>query len=457
MNKNYKINNGVINFKYLGKNHSLKKFDLFSINEVSEEDKFGKLLFKNQKILEIINKNYNIKELLGEGTIGSAYLLENGNVLKITKDIKEVNLAKKLFNKNLKHYVEIYNIKFIEIETKKIYFIEMEYVIPLSNEEKIFYVITEGYYRYSKSPQRKYDKNILNFKDFFLDELRRQGFPELKNKFEKYKKLYLQYIDMKNELRNYSYCDTHEDNVGWKKDGKLCGFDFELNDENQDLPDVPILESLNEKIEKDDYDYEYEEQCKKVKKYFGVTKLLGSGCNGTAYLTADNKVIKITEDDSEVVLALKIQKKDQEHYVKIYDAWKLPRIETYNQEYLILMEKITTLTKLQKEFFQSANELTNYPKPIFNIEKFKDAEYVTKKLLDSRLSEQYLKFCKNPNYFKFILQLKILKVSLEKFGVHDIHEENLGWKENGNLCGFDFETYKTWLSPNKQKKLKTFK
>jgi hypothetical protein len=72
-----------------------------------------------------------INKVLGDDSIGVAYLTENNTVLKITPSISEYNISKKLLKTPNKHYPSIFKIKKLQ---NGWYGIHKEY-IPFINEK----------------------------------------------------------------------------------------------------------------------------------------------------------------------------------------------------------------------------------------------------------------------------------------------------------------------------------
>lgn len=87
---------------------------------------------------EILNKKLGklglaVTKLLGSGSWGDAFLLSNGNVLKITKDKTEAQSAAYLKGKNLKYVYHVFDV-FKFKNTSKIYFIVQERLSKLSKD-----------------------------------------------------------------------------------------------------------------------------------------------------------------------------------------------------------------------------------------------------------------------------------------------------------------------------------
>ena len=79
-----------------------------------------------------------IIKILGSGDFGTAFLLESGRVLKLTFDLNEIDIAKKLSNNRnwFKYVMNYYNVGELKDVPDYKYFLLMDYVNPLSELEK---------------------------------------------------------------------------------------------------------------------------------------------------------------------------------------------------------------------------------------------------------------------------------------------------------------------------------
>ena len=71
-----------------------------------------------------------------------------------------------------------------------------------------------------------------------------------------------------------------------------------------------------------------------------IVKFLGSGEHGNAYLTDDDKVIKITSDKSEFFESKKLMGKDPVHLPKIYDCYTVESKKLISPIWVILLEYV---------------------------------------------------------------------------------------------------------------------
>jgi hypothetical protein len=81
-----------------------------------------------------------------------------------------------------------------------------------------------------------------------------------------------------------------------------------------------------------------------------VTKEIGYGEAGVAYLTSQGKVIKHTSHKAEFYLAMKMEGKENKHVVDVYGT---KYIDDNNM--LILMEKLTISTEINALFAELAS------------------------------------------------------------------------------------------------------
>ena len=181
------------------------------------------------------------------------------------------------------------------------------------------------------------------------------------------------------------------------------------------------FELLKPKIE-DKYDIE-------------ITKTLGES-SGIAYLTSDNKVFKLTSSQPEITISLDLQDNPNQHFPEIFmvDIFKISGSDWYS----ILKEFIPKLpTKVEKDFKQI--EETIY-------EWFEDSIDDPNELLDYYLNElstssnlflDYLKDDKPELVYIYKQLIEITKVGMKNKITLDIHNENLGWRNN-QIVLFDY-------------------
>ena len=166
-----------------------------------------------------------------------------------------------------------------------------------------------------------------------------------------------------------------------------------------------------------------------------LVKTLGES-SGIAYLTSDNKVFKLTSSESEAKVSLDLQDNPNQHFPEIFmvDIFKISGSDWYS----ILKEFIPKLpTKVEKDFKQI--EETIY-------EWFEDSIDDPNELLDYYLNElstssnlflDYLKDDKPELVYIYKQLIEITKVGMKNKITLDIHNENLGWRNN-QIVLFDY-------------------
>jgi hypothetical protein len=206
---------------------------LFLMEEKIPDDVFLSMptSYKN-----IINKK------IGEGTFGTAFLMNNGKVLKITRDLKEVQQASLMKGKHYEHLCNIYDIFQLNSMTQKYYGIVMDYV-DVSNEEmnnEFEYLVSslrdiyfgktmaDGFsvFMGMDDEQRNYIYKFLqrtNLDNYLDDDFGgREIYPT-----NLYLDLFVQICEAIDELKTIekTTLDFHDENVGFDKNGVLKLFD----------------------------------------------------------------------------------------------------------------------------------------------------------------------------------------------------------------------------------------
>tara|TARA_R110000851_G_scaffold57296_1_gene133498 strand:- start:4890 stop:5471 length:582 start_codon:yes stop_codon:yes gene_type:complete len=183
---------------------------------------------------------------------------------------------------------------------------------------------------------------------------------------------------------------------------------------------------LNEYLEDD-----FRKHLPRIEDMFGVEviKTLGES-SGVAYLTSDNKVLKITSSDGEVKVSGKLMGNPSKYFPEIYKMEKL----TNNGWYVILKEFIPTINDNIKKIFK---ELDSYMSE-WAEHKYPD-ELTSHKLIDVR-DTGFMDFLneEEPHLVQIYTDLNnIQQIASEWVEILDIHEDNFGWKNN-HLVLFDY-------------------
>lgn len=166
-----------------------------------------------------------------------------------------------------------------------------------------------------------------------------------------------------------------------------------------------------------------------------IIKTLGES-SGIAYLTSDNKVFKLTSSQPEIKVSLDLEDNPNPYFPEIFmvDIFKIGGSNWYS----LLKEFIPKLpTKVENDFKQI--EKTIY-------EWFEDSPNDPTELLDYYLNElatsnnlflDYLKDDKPELVYIYKQLIEITKVGMKNNTTLDIHDENLGWRNN-QIVLFDY-------------------
>jgi len=181
---------------------------------------------------------------------------------------------------------------------------------------------------------------------------------------------------------------------------------------------------------------------RKIAKKIGAKKIAPAenGNYGYAFLTDDNRVIKITSDKSELVAANKIKGKRNKHIVDVYDSYKIKNKDIY----VLVVERVDRDDRFDdleydlNNFFLSPNGIDGEYGDYFTfLEELdrpgiidnRDINYIRKKITNSELNKDYL---------WFFNQMLELIAEIRTFGIttYDYGANNVGMKK-GNIALFD--------------------
>lgn len=198
-------------------------------------------------------------------------------------------------------------------------------------------------------------------------------------------------------------------------------------------------------------DMEFEKIAHKISEKLGekIIKFLGFGDFGEVFLLESGKVLKITKDKNEIIIAKKLTK-NKNLFKYILNYYNVGEIK--DNIYFILMDYVETLSKLEKaainyvykpllqfskSFYKSVYhpEFIDYVLDQFSIVKLKN-KYMTKiytNLEITQMKEFAIQII--PDIKKIAKELKLHRIEQ-----CDFHGGNLGWDENHNLVIFDITT-----------------
>ena len=161
-----------------------------------------------------------------------------------------------------------------------------------------------------------------------------------------------------------------------------------------------------------------------------IVKHLGESI-GIAYLTSDNKILKLTPSDAEISICKRLIKHPNNYFSKVYIMEKIDA-----DWVAILKEFVPKLpTKIRKQYLNLEAEVNEW------CEDTVDNELMSHKILDTKgtLFIDYLKDCE-PNLVKLysdLISIIDYAAPLVVNNIVDIHVDDFGWNGN-NLVLFDY-------------------
>jgi hypothetical protein len=96
-------------------------------------------------------------------------------------------------------------------------------------------------------------------------------------------------------------------------------------------------------------DHTTQHESSKFEKMFPGASPLGAGAFGMAFDIGNNKIAKITRDDTEVKNARKFKKNPNTNIIKIHDVF---RLSTNSINYVIIMDKVYPLDKNEEKIYE---------------------------------------------------------------------------------------------------------
>jgi hypothetical protein len=173
-----------------------------------------------------------------------------------------------------------------------------------------------------------------------------------------------------------------------------------------------------------------------------IVSFLGSGEHGNAYLTDDDKVVKVTTDLSEYSESRKLLNANPIHLPKIYDCYvveskKLKReLPNLRGMWVILLEKVNHDEIKQKELFYGLMEAfeEQFDEDFFGILSY----YHTNNISTSKMLDYLRNIDIEPEWEDYFTQLIEMIDELKKYNIKsvDYGPANFGFRGN-TLVYFD--------------------
>jgi tRNA nucleotidyltransferase (CCA-adding enzyme) len=402
---------------------------------------------------------------LGGGANGFAYKINDNLIMKLTSDVSEADAASKLLRRKPEYIATVYNLyKIIDTDTNQAFFVIMQENINDKPTNKFIKAETDiqtiapagltyvDILRKMKTSKRfNYDELVEVAKHILTDNPEAGVSPA--DRQIAYDFL-IGMLNIRKELLEFDIKSTdyiEMTNLGYK-DGVLKFFDTggyygvgepEIKDDNI----IQLPENLTEEQLEEDYSREKADNiAKRITTKLGLQdpKYIGHGSLGVAYDIGDDKVLKITKDNSEAYENLKLVGEKLKYIADVYRVFEVtPKNipEGEKKTYAIILEKL----KQDKPFLEKMYNRINY---VFgNIFKTNIKDAVLSYLngyrndddpIDKTQVNNYFK--KNPKDGEFFFGLVRIAEELQEHGIDSydfFNTDNLGYKQNGALGFFD--------------------
>jgi len=431
---------------------------------------------------EIANKlSLTQPKYIGGGANGFAYQINDNLVMKLTTDVSEADAASKLLRVRPQNIATIFNLyKVLDTATNKSIFVIMQENVnekPLEKFRKFDDDIEKiqpagmGYTDILSSIRipKRFDYNqMLEIAKHVLTDNPAANVSQT-DRQAAYEFL-VGILNIRKELLGYGIKSkdyVEKRNLGYK-DGVLKFFDtggyYGVDEPNIGDDDVIQLpENITEEQLEEDYPRDKADRiANRITTKLGIQepKYLGHGTIGVAYDIGDNKVLKITKDNSEAYENLKLVGKKLKYIADVYRVFEVTPENIPEGEwktYAIILEKLVP---------DEANFKRMYERLDYVFKNIFDTDY--KEALDSYLDgHQYnddaIDKSKVDNYFKknsqdgeFFFSILRIVEELREHGIdsYDFYNpENLGYKPSGVIGFFDVGFTDFFMQPHGAEKM----
>ena len=438
-------------------NEEIPAVDPFTLNDRSYGDELAR---------QVANKlNLTQPKYLGGGANGFAYQINDNLVMKLTTDVSEADAASKLMRVRPRNIATIFNL----------------YKVHDTNANKsVFVIMQENVNDKPLEKFRKYDDDIEKIQPAGMGYTDILSSIRIPKRFDYNQMLEIaKHILTDNPAANVSQTDrqaayeflvgiltirkelleygikskdyVEKRNLGYK-DGVLKFFDAggyhgvdEPNIGGDDVIQLP--ENVNEEQLEEDYPREKADRiANRIANKLGIQepKYLGHGSIGVAYDIGDNKVLKITKDNSEAYENLKLVGKKLKYIADTYRVFevtpeKIPEGE--KKTYAIILEKLVPDEANFKRMYDRLDYVfknifdTNYKEAL---DSYLDGYEYNDDAIDKNKVDNYFK--KNSQDGEFFFSILRIVEELRELGIdsYDFYNpENLGYKPSGVIGFFD--------------------
>jgi hypothetical protein len=424
-----------------------------------EQNTLNDRSYADELVRDVADKlNLTTPKYLGSGGFGFAYEIDDNVVLKITSDVSEADAASKLMRANPEHLSEIYNLyKIHDTENDKSFFVILQENIadkPIDRIRELQNIISEinpsdMHYedilvdirkpnRFDFDEWQEFAKQILtaNPNAGVSDADRQAAYEYL-----------MDILKIRQELIDYNIKSTDYitiNNLGYKN-GKLKFFDIGgyVSRDEPNIPDTEVIQIPESQQLEEKYNREVADKiASSVGTKLGLSpQFIGAGEFGVAYDIGDDKILKITRDQSEAHDNLRMIGKPLKYIAQPYRVFEIqPNKELQYPTYGIILEKLRT----DDEYFNRMyNRLDYVFDKIFGV-RFKDAAEAIhdEEELPNNVKREDVEnyFKKNPKDGEFFYSLLRIWDEVEKYGSQSLdffNPDNLGFKPSGLIGYFD--------------------
>lgn len=410
---------------------------------------------------------------LGGGANGFAYEINDNLVMKLTSDISEADAASKLMRGQPQYIAKIYNqYKIFDSDKNQTFFAIMQDNIkdkPLDKIRHNIEVINQiepqgmGYEDIMVTIKRpaRFDYNqMVELAKHILTDNPEAGFSQSDRQAAH--DFLIGLLNIRKELLDFGIKSTDYitiANLGYKN-GVLTFFDVggyhgvtEPNVPETDVISLPENELIGEEYDRNTADRIANQVAAKLG--LNITPISG-GTFGFAYDIGNNRVLKITMDNSEAAENLMLIGKPLKYIAQPYNVYEIkPNTDTsIPKTWAIILEKLNTdpnIKRLYQRLDFAFEKILGLNMP--DVIEHYLGDWENPKLNKNKI-DSYFK--KNPQDAEFFGGLLRIAEECKSYGIASmdyLNSSNLGYKPNGALGFFDVGFGDGFLQPQNLEKI----
>lgn len=379
------------------------------------------VLFKIAKLLEPI-MSFEKESFLGEGSMGVALKSKDNRIIKITTDLSEIEEYNILLGKKTKHFPFVYDVKMVKYQGKKYGVILKEFIPQNKSIHQVVSINTIN---------KHINLNIFRLykKAYNLDLKTDEKYPHKLNWLINQ----INSIAREARLLGITSLDFGLENI-MIKDDTIIWFDVGQTAFDKTRKEDLVLET-RKKLDKKDLD-NIKKITSKVTKKLNIQdyNLIDFGFFGAAFKIDNNKVLKITTDESEIINAYHIKKHKSEFFPEIYE---LKRVKADGRDYGLLITEYIPNSISEYEYSTADMFLRNILEEKHpDMEMEEDMVYML--TYSYELATEIYDDIKRLKLLKQIYDLSEFNYFNKDIVVDDLHKENLRRRDDGSLVYIDF-------------------